>query len=76
MAKKDKIKEQIGWLKIIFGLLFATDFSIIGYLFNNFEKLGLLKLILIVMALIILTFSLYLINKTAMKKINELEDLE
>ena len=26
MAKLDKIKEQIGWLKVIFGLLFAIIF--------------------------------------------------
>jgi len=75
VAKQDKIKEQIGWLKVVFGLLFATDFSIIGYLFNSFEKLSLIKLILILITLFIVTISLYFINKIAMKKINELEEL-
>jgi len=42
MAKIDKIKEQIGWLKVLFGLLFATDISLIAYLFNKIETLSFL----------------------------------
>ena len=43
MAKIDKIKEQIGWLKVLFGLLFATDISLIAYLFNKIEMLSAIK---------------------------------
>jgi hypothetical protein len=42
MPKIDKVNEQIGWLKIVFGLLFATDISLIAYLFTSIEKLSLI----------------------------------
>lgn len=30
MAHIDKVKEEIGWLKVIFAILLATDISLIG----------------------------------------------
>ena len=30
MAKIDKLKEEIGWLKIIFAILIATDISLVA----------------------------------------------
>lgn len=75
MSKNEKIKEQIGWLKIVFGLLFATDISMIAYLFNSIEKLSITKIALVVLSLIIVTVGLYFINKNALEKIESLEDL-
>ena len=75
MAKIDKIKEQIGWLKVIFGLLFATDVSLIAYLFNKIEVLSLVKIFLVFFVLILVTLGIIIINKKAIEKINELEDL-
>jgi Mn2+/Fe2+ NRAMP family transporter len=76
MAKIDKVKEQIGWLKVIFGLLFATDISLIAYLFNKIEKLDLIHIYLVLFALFIVTTALFYVNRKAMKKIDELEDIE
>jgi hypothetical protein len=75
MAKIDKIKEQIGWLKVLFGLLFATDISLIAYLFNKIETLNSLKIILVMIGLLLVTIAIRIINKKAMNKINELEDV-
>ncbi len=75
MAKIDKIKEQIGWLKVLFGLLFATDISLIAYLFNKIETLSFLKIILVLIGLILVTIAIRIINKKAMNKIDELEDI-
>jgi len=75
VAKIDKIKEQIGWLKVIFGLLFATDVSLIAYLFNKIEVLSLVKIFLVFFVLILVTLGIIIINKKAIEKINELEDL-
>ena len=76
MAKIDKIKEQIGWLKVVFGLLFATDISLIAYLFNKVESLNVVKILLVLLGLLLTTISIIVINKKAMQKINELEDIE
>ena len=36
MSKADRVKEEIGWLKVVFGILVATDISIIAWLAQNF----------------------------------------
>ena len=38
MSKIDKIKEQIGWLKVVFGILSAIDVSLVGWLVSNYDK--------------------------------------
>jgi len=32
MAKIDRLKEEIGWLKLVFGILVAIDASLVGWL--------------------------------------------
>ena len=75
MAKIDKIKEQIGWLKVVFGLLFATDISLIAYLFNKIELLSSLKSVLVLVGLLLVTIAIKIVNRKAMHKINELEEI-
>ena len=36
MAKIDRLREEIGWLKIVFGLLVAIDASLLGWLAQNY----------------------------------------
>ena len=75
MPKIDKIKEQIGWLKVVFALLFATDLSLIAYLFNNLEMLNGIKIALVLIGLFFVTIGMLYVNKVAMHKIDSLEDL-
>ena len=46
MARIDKLKEEIGWLKIIFAILFATDISLLAWLIQSYGKVRLLLSIL------------------------------
>ncbi len=48
MAKIDKIKEFIGWLKVLFALFFGIDVSLIAYLFLHFEENFLFKDIIVI----------------------------
>ena len=75
MPKIDKIKEQIGWLKVVFALLFATDLSLIAYLFNNLEVLNGVKIVLVLIGLFFVTLGMLYINRVAMNKIDSLEDM-
>ena len=75
MPKIDKIKEEIGWLKVVFALLFATDLSLIAYLFNNLEMLSVIKIVLVLIGLFFVTLGMLYINKVAMSKIESLEDI-
>ena len=36
MAKVDRIKEEIGWLKLVFGILVAIDVSLVGWLAQHY----------------------------------------
>jgi len=75
MSKIDKIKEQIGWLKVVFGLLFATDISIIVYLFNKISVLSIIQIIIVLFSLVLVTLGIIYVNKKAMNKIDSLEEL-
>lgn len=75
MAKIDKIKEQIGYLKVIFGLLFATDVSMIAYLFNKYSHLSLLRIFLVFVGIIGITLLIFFVNKEILAKIDEIEEL-
>ncbi|WP_141699053.1 hypothetical protein [Candidatus Thiosymbion oneisti] len=55
MSKTDKLKEEIGWLKVIFGILVATDISLIAWLAQNYAKSGVLLLISCSFAVVIIT---------------------
>ena len=75
MASIDKIKEQIGWLKVVFGMLFATDLSLIAYLFTKVSVLSSVEVSIVILGLLLVTFAIIYVNKKAMNKIDSLEEL-
>ena len=75
MPKIDKIKEQIGWLKVVFGMLFATDISLIAYLFTKVSVLSIVQVSIVFIGLILVTLAIIYVNKKAMNKIDSLEEL-
>ena len=75
MSKIDKIKEEIGWLKVLFTLLIAINVSLIGWLVQNFENANNILLIVALTIIVIVTLAIALTNRKAYKKIDELGDL-
>ena len=75
MSKIDKLKEEIGWLKAIFGILIVTDISLLAWLAQNYNHTTLLLNLSCGIAGIILTVIVAWINRVAYQKIEELEDL-
>ena len=45
MARIDKLKEEIGWLKIIFAILIATGISLCAWVVQNYGKISKILLI-------------------------------
>ncbi len=70
----DKLKEEIGWLKVIFAILLATDISLIAWLVQNYGKVNPVLFLIGALAAILLTFLNVLINTIAYRKIDELEE--
>ncbi|MEW6679531.1 MAG: hypothetical protein AB1297_00720 [bacterium] len=75
MAKVDKLKEEIGWLKIIFSILIATDISLVAWLVQNYGKATQLLIIVCAIAILLVTVAIVWVNRTAYRKIDELEEL-
>ena len=70
----NRLKEEIGWLKVIFAILLATDISLIAWLVQNYGKVNSVLFLIGALAAILLTFLNVLINRIAYRKIDELEE--
>ncbi len=75
MPKLDKLKEELGWLKVVFGLMIATNLSLIAWLVQHYQTQNKYLTILNGVAILIITVVIYLINKSAYKKIDEIGEL-
>ncbi len=75
MAKIDKVKEFIGWLKVLFALFFGIDVSLIAFLFLHFDENSVFRDILVVISLLLSLFITIFINVKILKEIDRLEEL-
>ena len=75
MAKIDRIKEFINYLKVLIVLLLATSISLIGWIANNYKTADIILIYLSMIAVLIILVIAILINKKIIKDIKSLEDL-
>ena len=76
MPKRDKLKEELGWLKIVFGIFIATNLLLIAWFVQKYMTQGIYLNILNGVAIILVTIAVIFINKTAYKKIDEIGDIK
>jgi len=74
MAKLDRAKEYIGFLKTIFVMIVAIDSSLIAWLFKN-SDLNFYSA-LVIMGISISSVVILVLFKYILKKIVELEEME
>jgi hypothetical protein len=75
MSKIDKQKEWIGVWKIALFFLLGSEFTLIGFIFNNFDKLNEIKLIFSTFALLILLIGIIITAIYLKKEIDKLEEI-
>ena len=75
MAHIDKVKEEIGWLKVIFAILIATDISLIAWLIQRYGTVSKFFFIVGVLGAIVILFVIDRLDSIARRKMNELEEL-
>ena len=75
MAYIDKLKEEIGWLKVVFAISIATDISLIAWLIENFRTSDPFLLLIGGIGTLLIMFVIIWINSIAYQKINKLEEL-
>ena len=74
MSRNERIKEQIGWLKVIFGILSAVLISLCGWLATHYKDDQYTTSITTAL-IVLVTIFIIRINKKAYNKMDELEDL-
>jgi hypothetical protein len=74
MARIDRIKEEIGWLKLLFGILAAVDVSILGWLAQAHATASKPVLIAGAGAALLVTAGIIWVNVLAHRLIAALED--
>ena len=74
MERNNKLKEEIGWLKVIFAMSIATALSEGAWVLQNYGKATQVLLILNTLGALIFMFISIGINRVAYRKINQLED--
>ena len=75
MSKAEKLKEEIGWLKVVFGIFVATDISMIAWLVQNVGQARFVLVLACIFAVAGVTFGVVRFSRIAYRKIDELEDL-
>jgi len=75
MAKIDEIKEELNYLKVWLGIVVITTISLISWLINNYENSSEVKIFSDLIAIIVLTITILIIDKNIKKKIKSLKDL-
>ena len=75
MAKLDRIKELIGFLKAVFIFLFVIDASLIAWEFNNYTQVEEWKLYLVLFLIIFLSLMIAKLSLIILEKIKSLEDI-
>ena len=75
MAHIDKVKEEIGWLKVIFAVFLATALSLIAWLVENYGREPKFLPIVAGVAVLLIMLAIIWVNSVAKRKINKLEEL-
>jgi len=75
MSKADGIKEELGWLKVVFGVLVAVDVSLVAWVAQNFASPNRVLVWGAIFAVAVVTAGVVWINRLAYRRIRELEQL-
>lgn len=75
MSKGDRIKEEIGWLKVAFGIAIALDASVVAGLAQNYATAKPVVVAAAVVAAVVIAAAVVLINRRAFRRIEELENV-
>ena len=73
MSKIDRIKEELGWLKIVFAIFVATDVSLMAWLAQNYSDLSYVLIVCGFLGVVFVTLIVVWVNHAAIKRFRELE---
>ena len=74
MASVDRIREEVGWLKVPFGLLAVIDASLLGWLAQSYSKASSALVVAATVAVIVVSSGVFQINRIAYRRFDDLEE--
>ena len=74
MSEVDQIKESLGWLKVVFGILSALDVSLLAWLVRNFNVASIVMVVLAIISVVGTTIVIVWINYAAFRRIKQLRE--
>ena len=74
MARVDRIKDEIGWLKVPFGLLAVVDASLLGWLAQSYTKANPVLVAASTIAVIVVSSGIFQLNHIAYRLFDDLEE--
>nr|VFK15474.1 MAG: hypothetical protein BECKLPF1236A_GA0070988_101267 [Candidatus Kentron sp. LPFa]VFK31219.1 MAG: hypothetical protein BECKLPF1236C_GA0070990_101317 [Candidatus Kentron sp. LPFa] len=75
MAEIDKLKEEIGWMKVLFGILIISNISLIAWIAQNYNRAPEILLLIGIVGVLSITIGIAWLNKSAYRRIDKLENL-
>ena len=75
MSKVDGVKEELGWLKVVFAVFIAIDVSLVAWVAQNYNATNGILVVVAIVAVAVLTAVVVWVNRLAYRKIRELENL-
>jgi small basic protein len=74
MPRAERIKEEIGWLKVVFAVTVALDASLVAWLAQNYDTARPVIVATGFVAALVLAFVVVYVNRLAYRRLKELED--
>lgn len=75
MPQIERIKEELGWFKVVFGILVAMDASIAAWIVQNYSTANPVLLTLAVVAMFALVLAVVWVNRRVFDRLDQLEKL-
>ena len=75
MSKSDSLKEEIGLLKVAFGIAVALDASLVAWLVQYYETAIPVVIVAAVIAAVVISAVIVFVIRRAYRPIEELEDV-
>ena len=74
MSRTDRIKEELGWLKIVLAMLVAIDASLVAWLAPSDQRTIAFLEILGIIGVVFVTAAIVWVNRAAVRLLRALED--
>ena len=73
MSKIDRIKEELAWLKVVFGVFVVIDVSLVAWLAQNYKDAAAVLIVFGFIGVVFATSIVVWVNRAAMHRFKELE---